>query len=45
VLRPEVGAISMAFSSIVVAVNAVSLKRLQLPARADQDPPPPPARI
>jgi P-type Cu2+ transporter len=31
VLRPEVGAISMAGSSIIVAVNAVSLKRLQLP--------------
>ena len=31
VLRPEVGAISMAGSSIIVALNAVSLKRLQLP--------------
>jgi Cu2+-exporting ATPase len=30
VLRPEVGAISMSGSSIVVAVNAVSLKRLRL---------------
>jgi Cu2+-exporting ATPase len=38
VLRPEVGAISMAGSSIIVAVNAVSLKRLQLPDRAAQDP-------
>ena len=38
VLRPEVGAISMAGSSIVVAVNAVSLKRLQLPDRAGPDP-------
>ena len=44
VLRPEVGAISMAGSSIIVAVNAVSLKRLQLPDRAGQEPPPPPAR-
>ena len=30
VLRPEVGAISMAGSSIIVALNAVSLKRLRL---------------
>ena len=44
VLRPEVGAISMAGSSIIVAVNAVSLKRLQLPDRADQETTPPTAR-
>jgi len=31
VLRPEVAAISMAGSSIIVAVNAVALKRLHLP--------------
>jgi Cu2+-exporting ATPase len=31
VLRPEIGAISMAGSSIIVAVNAVALKRLRLP--------------
>jgi Cu2+-exporting ATPase len=31
VLRPEVGAISMAGSSIIVATNAVALKRLKLP--------------
>ena len=31
VLRPEVGAISMAGSSIIVALNAVALKRLGLP--------------
>jgi Cu2+-exporting ATPase len=30
VLRPEVGAISMAGSSIIVALNAVALKRLRL---------------
>ncbi len=36
VLRPEVGAISMAGSSIIVAVNAVALKRLRLPAQ-DED--------
>jgi Cu2+-exporting ATPase len=34
VLRPEVGAISMAGSSIIVAVNAVSLKRLRMPGAA-----------
>ena len=33
VLRPEVGAISMAGSSVIVALNAVSLKRLRLPRR------------
>ena len=31
VLRPEVGAISMSGSSVIVALNAVSLKRLRLP--------------
>jgi Cu2+-exporting ATPase len=35
VLRPEVGAISMSGSSIIVAVNAVSLKRLRLPSRTE----------
>jgi Cu2+-exporting ATPase len=33
VLRPEVGAISMSGSSVIVALNAVSLKRLKLPRR------------
>jgi hypothetical protein len=33
VLRPEVGAISMAGASVIVALNAVALKRLRL---ADQ---------
>jgi P-type Cu2+ transporter len=33
VLRPEVGAISMSGSSVIVAVNAVALKRLRLPTR------------
>jgi Cu2+-exporting ATPase len=32
VLRPEVGAISMSGSSVLVALNAVALKRLPLPA-------------
>lgn len=31
VLRPEVGAISMSGSSVIVALNAVALKRLHLP--------------
>ena len=35
VLRPEVAAISMSGSSILVALNAVSLKRLRLPQRAE----------
>jgi Cu2+-exporting ATPase len=36
VLRPEVGAISMSGSSVLVALNAVSLKRLRLPADTDR---------
>jgi Cu2+-exporting ATPase len=35
VLRPEVGAISMSGSSVLVALNAVALKRLRLP-RSDR---------
>ena len=35
ILRPEVGAISMSGSSVIVAVNAVSLKRLRLPSRTE----------
>ncbi len=31
ILSPEVGAISMSGSSVIVAVNAVALKRLRLP--------------
>ncbi|MFY9265649.1 MAG: heavy metal translocating P-type ATPase [Solirubrobacterales bacterium] len=34
VLRPEVGAISMSGSSVIVALNAVALKRLKLPGRS-----------
>jgi Cu2+-exporting ATPase len=41
VLRPEVGAISMAGSSVIVALNAIALKRLRLPA--DPSAPAPPA--
>ena len=33
VLHPEVGAISMSGSSVIVALNAVALKRLRLPTR------------
>jgi P-type Cu2+ transporter len=40
VLRPEVGAISMAGSSIIVALNAVALKRLRLPDQPADRPPP-----
>ena len=36
VLRPEVGAISMAGSSIIVALNAVALKRLSLLGERDR---------
>jgi len=32
-LRPEIAAISMSGSSILVAVNAIALKRLKLPRR------------
>ncbi len=35
-LRPEIAAISMSGSSILVAVNAVSLKRLKLPKARDE---------
>jgi Cu2+-exporting ATPase len=35
VLRPEVGAISMSGSSVIVALNAVALKRLHLPSSGD----------
>jgi Cu2+-exporting ATPase len=36
VLRPEIGAISMSGSSILVALNAVALKRLHLPDATDE---------
>ncbi|MGH2924320.1 MAG: HAD-IC family P-type ATPase, partial [Solirubrobacterales bacterium] len=42
-LRPEVAALSMSGSSFIVAVNAVMLKGLRLPA-PDQQEPPAPAR-
>jgi Cu2+-exporting ATPase len=34
-LRPEIAAISMSGSSVLVAVNALALKRLRLPGRDD----------
>jgi Cu2+-exporting ATPase len=37
VLRPEVAALSMSGSSVIVALNAVSLKRLRLPLRGRQN--------
>ncbi len=42
VLRPELAAISMAGSSLIVAVNALMLKRLQLPQAVDASTPAPP---
>jgi Cu2+-exporting ATPase len=36
-LRPEIAAITMAGSSIIVAVNALALKRLPLPAPGHED--------
>jgi P-type Cu2+ transporter len=35
VLRPEIAALSMSGSSLLVAVNALLLKRLRLPAPPD----------
>jgi Cu2+-exporting ATPase len=46
-LRPEIAAITMAGSSIIVALNALALKRLRLPADAsppDEVGPPAPTR-
>jgi P-type Cu2+ transporter len=36
-LRPEIAAISMAGSSVLVAINALALKRLRLPSTAGAD--------
>ena len=43
VLRPEIAALSMSGSSVIVAVNAIMLKRLRLPSpearpQADRSP-------
>jgi Cu2+-exporting ATPase len=40
VLRPEIAALSMSGSSLLVAVNALTLRRLPLP-RAPEEPEPP----
>jgi cation transport ATPase len=37
VLRPELAALSMSGSSLIVAVNALTLKRLRLPGAQDQN--------
>ena len=37
ILRPEVGAISMSASSVIVAVNAIALKRLRLPLHRSEE--------
>jgi Cu2+-exporting ATPase len=37
VLRPEIAALSMSGSSLIVAVNALTLKRLSLPRMRDQE--------
>ncbi|WP_433249515.1 heavy metal translocating P-type ATPase [Streptosporangium sp. CA-135522] len=38
VLRPEIAALSMSGSSVIVAVNALTLKRLHLPAPTESPP-------
>jgi P-type Cu2+ transporter len=43
VLRPEIAALSMSGSSVIVAVNALALKRLQLPGAPPATKPPRPA--
>jgi Cu2+-exporting ATPase len=43
VLRPEIAALSMSGSSFLVAVNALMLKRLRLPARPANPAPPRPS--
>lgn len=44
VLRPEIAALTMAGSSLIVAVNALALKRLRLPATAGSPPLPEPTQ-
>ncbi|MFE9771964.1 heavy metal translocating P-type ATPase [Streptomyces sp. NPDC005931] len=43
VLRPEIAALSMSGSSVIVAVNALALKRLRLPGADSRTVPAPPA--
>jgi Cu2+-exporting ATPase len=42
VLRPEIAALTMSGSSFLVAVNALLLKRLRLPAAPEAQPAPAP---
>ncbi|SFR24881.1 Cu2+-exporting ATPase [Lentzea waywayandensis] len=44
-LRPEIAALSMSGSSLIVAVNALALKRLRLPTVEASVPAPPPAQV
>jgi P-type Cu2+ transporter len=44
VLRPEIAALSMSGSSLIVAVNALTLRRLRLPDAQQPQGPTPPAR-
>jgi P-type Cu2+ transporter len=44
VLRPEIAALSMSGSSLIVAVNALTLKRLRLPDTQQPQGPTPPVR-
>jgi P-type Cu2+ transporter len=41
VLRPEIAALSMSGSSLIVALNALTLRRLRLPQAAPAEPPRP----
>jgi P-type Cu2+ transporter len=40
VLRPEIAALSMSGSSLIVALNALMLKRLKLPTPPEPQPSP-----
>jgi Cu2+-exporting ATPase len=44
-LRPEIAAISMSGSSVLVAVNALALKRLHLPGADEPTPAASPKRV
>ena len=44
-LSPAIGALAMSGSSIIVALNAVALRRLQLPAPVTASRPPQPPQI
>src|SRR6266545_2032799 len=44
-LRPEIAALSMSGSSLLVAVNALTLRRLRLPDAQESEDPTPPVRF